>query len=51
VRGEALPSLAEISTVAGLLGQIAALPMESKEGSFSGRDHDRALCGPPAAKP
>jgi predicted DNA-binding antitoxin AbrB/MazE fold protein len=51
VREEALPSLAEISTVAGLLGQIAALPMESKEGSFSGRDHDRALYGPPATKP
>jgi len=28
-----------------LLREVAALPMESGDASFSGRDHDRVLCG------
>jgi len=45
VTDEASSSVAEISTVASLLRQIAALPMESSDAGFSGRDHDRILYG------
>ena len=31
-----------------LLREVAALPMESGEAGFSGRDHDRILYGGPA---
>lgn len=50
VTDQASPSAAEISTAAGLLRQVAALPMESNEAGFSGRDHDRALYGGSVAK-
>jgi predicted DNA-binding antitoxin AbrB/MazE fold protein len=33
------------------LREIAALPMESDLGPFSGRDHDRVLYGGPDSKP
>jgi len=36
---------------ADLLRAVAALPMESSEAGFSGRDHDRVLYGGSVAKP
>jgi len=38
---------AEIGRASALLGEVAALPMESADAGFSGRDHDRILYGGP----
>jgi len=51
VTDQAMPSAAEIQAAAGLLRQVAALPMECGEDGFSGREHDRVLYGGAVAKP
>ena len=38
---------AEIGRAGDLLREVAALPMESSQAGFSGRDHDRILYGGP----
>jgi predicted DNA-binding antitoxin AbrB/MazE fold protein len=44
------PQVADVHSLSDSLREIAALPMESDQGPFSGQDHDRVLYGGPARK-